>query len=97
MRQFLILLVAALIASSTAFSPSAFTGTQIAAPKSTTSMKMFFGAGKDDGSPGDYVCKVSASNWNHLFGWNLKILTYARKMSCQFVRGFVFFSRCHGI
>eukprot|EP00545_Synedropsis_sp_CCMP1620_P004518 CAMPEP_0119013752 /NCGR_PEP_ID=MMETSP1176-20130426/8899_1 /TAXON_ID=265551 /ORGANISM="Synedropsis recta cf, Strain CCMP1620" /LENGTH=93 /DNA_ID=CAMNT_0006966869 /DNA_START=150 /DNA_END=431 /DNA_ORIENTATION=+ len=38
---------------------SSFTGTKLQTnvKTSTSQMSMFFGAKKDDGSPGDYVCK----------------------------------------
>jgi hypothetical protein len=58
----LLLLVVVMATSTMGFS-TAFTGTQlqtssVKASSSSSQLNMFFGK-KDDGSPGDYVCKVS--------------------------------------
>mmetsp|Transcript_22212 Transcript_22212/g.31843 ORF Transcript_22212/g.31843 Transcript_22212/m.31843 type:complete len:112 (+) Transcript_22212:142-477(+) len=60
MKQVLISFLLAVMACSVmAFSPSSsFVGTRVASVvPSTSQLNMFFGAAKDDGSPGDYVCK----------------------------------------
>ena len=49
--------------STTAFAPagrnlSVFSSQASSAPAETTTQLFFFGKPKDDGSPGDYVCKV---------------------------------------
>uniref|UniRef100_A0A6T5XMQ8 Rubredoxin-like domain-containing protein n=1 Tax=Thalassionema nitzschioides TaxID=33649 RepID=A0A6T5XMQ8_9STRA len=49
-----LVLVAVMVQSSLAFSPAT---TQIQTTISSTSQLNLFGAAKDDGSPGDYVCK----------------------------------------
>lgn len=54
-----LLLLTILFASALAFTPSSsFSGSRmVVSVPSSSSLSMFFGPKKDDGSPGDYVCK----------------------------------------
>jgi rubredoxin len=59
MMKLLLSLVFLLAASTNAFTASSFAGRQLSVTTASSSsqLKMIFGGPKDDGSPGDYVCK----------------------------------------
>lgn len=56
---FALFLLAIVACTVSGFTSSSFIGNRVAAaPKSVSQLSMFFGQPKDDGSPGDYLCKV---------------------------------------
>jgi len=75
-RSVLLMLLTALfflVASSSAFTvggPS--TKTRSVAQRTTSTQLFFFGEPKDDGKPGDYVCKVRTSNVLYLLFQRLR-------------------------
>ena len=88
-----------MVSSVSAFTASQFHGARLATtvlPKtttgsSTTQLSMFFGQPKDDGSPGDYVCKVCrcvrTQEWEWAWAWMYSsICSFSRIVLCSFKR-----------